>query len=58
VSGRVLGITGAIGAGKSAVRQLLQARGWSVLDVDDAASESLFDALPELALEVPAVVSS
>lgn len=58
MSGRVLGITGAIGAGKSTVCQALRARGWSVLDVDDAASESLLDALPELALEVPAVLSA
>ncbi|MEO5726731.1 MAG: dephospho-CoA kinase, partial [Byssovorax sp.] len=48
MSGRVLGVTGSIGAGKSTVCQVLRARGWSVLDVDDAASESLRDALPEL----------
>jgi dephospho-CoA kinase len=58
VSGRVLGITGSIGAGKSTVGKALRDRGWPVLDVDDAASESLPDALPELALVVPTAVSS
>ena len=57
MSGRVLGITGAVGAGKSTVCQALRARGWSVLDVDDAASQALLDALPEVALAVPAAMS-
>jgi dephospho-CoA kinase len=57
VSGRVLGITGAVGAGKSTVGGALRDRGWPVLDVDDAASESLVDAGPELSLVVPAAVS-
>ena len=55
--GRVLGITGSVGAGKSTVCHALRTQGWSVLDVDDAASQSLLDALPELALEVPAAMS-
>jgi dephospho-CoA kinase len=47
-----------VGAGKSTVRRLLQAQGWSALDVDDAASDSILDALEPIAREVPGAISS
>jgi len=50
----VLGITGAIGAGKSTVGQVLKKRGWSVLDVDDVAAAALVEVMPKLAPQRPA----
>lgn len=37
----VLGVTGAVGAGKSTLCRLLREHGFSVLDVDDVAAEAL-----------------
>ncbi len=51
----VLGVTGAIGAGKSAVCGILLRRGWAVLDLDDVAEAAVVAALPEVALLIPAV---
>lgn len=53
----VLGVTGAVGAGKSTVCRVLGQRGFAVLDVDDVAAEALGELLPELAQRVPAAVS-
>lgn len=53
----VLGVTGAVGAGKSTVCRVLAQRGFAVLDVDDVAAEALGELLPELAQRVPAAVS-
>ncbi len=54
----VLGVTGAVGAGKSTVCRALLQHGFAVLDVDDVAAEALGELLPELAQLVPAAVSS
>lgn len=53
----VLGVTGAVGAGKSTVCRALLQHGFAVLDVDDVAAEALGEMLPELARLVPAAVS-
>lgn len=52
----VLGVTGAIAAGKSTVCRVLAARGFSVLDVDDVAAAALGAVTPELARKVPALL--
>lgn len=54
----VLGVTGAVGAGKSTVCRLLSQRGFTVLDVDDVAAAAVGEVLPVLAQRVPAAVSS
>ena len=52
----VLGVTGAVGAGKSTVCRALLQHGFAVLDVDDVAAEALGELLPELAQLVPFLV--
>ncbi len=54
----VLGVTGAIGAGKSTVCRLLLAHGFSILDMDDVAAAAVVEVLPEVAQKVPAVLSA
>lgn len=53
----VLGVTGAIGAGKSTVCRILRHHGWSVLDIDDVAAESLEAARPWLGRRLPAALA-
>lgn len=55
---RVLGVTGAVGAGKSTLCRILRAHGWSVLDVDDVAAAALFGVQPFLAQRMPGVITS
>ena len=39
----IVGLTGAVGAGKSTAAALLAARGWAVLDVDEVAAQACRD---------------
>lgn len=54
----VLGVTGAIGAGKSTLCAILRRHGYSVLDLDDVAAESLAQVRPFLARELPESVGA
>jgi dephospho-CoA kinase len=54
----VLGITGAIGAGKSTLCQLLREHGWSVLDTDDVAATALAQVQPFLLRSLPGVLTA
>lgn len=49
----MLGVTGAVGAGKSTVCAALAAQGFAVLDVDELASEVLAAGVPEVAALLP-----
>lgn len=51
----MLGVTGAVGAGKSTVCAALAAHGFAVLDVDAVASEVLSAGVPEVAALLPAL---
>lgn len=37
----VLGVTGAVGAGKSTLCAILRQHGWSVMDIDEVAAAAL-----------------
>lgn len=52
----VLGVTGAIAAGKSTVCRVLAGRGFAVLDVDDVAAQALVAVAPAIAAKVPAML--
>ncbi|MFO0572603.1 MAG: dephospho-CoA kinase [Polyangia bacterium] len=54
----LLGVTGAIGAGKSTLCALLRRHGYPVLDLDDVAAESLLHVRPFLLRELPAAVGA
>lgn len=54
---RVLGVTGAVGAGKSTLCRILRGYGWSVLDVDDVAAAALPRVQPFLVRRVPGVLT-
>lgn len=54
---RVLGITGAVGAGKSTLCRILRGHGWSVLDVDDVAAAALPQVQPFLVRRIPGVLT-
>lgn len=54
----LLGVTGAIGAGKSTVCGVLAAHGWSVLDLDAVAAAALVAQLPIVAQHLPMVSSA
>ena len=54
---RVLGVTGAVGAGKSTLCRILCGYGWSVLDVDDVAAAALPQVQPFLVRRIPGVLA-
>jgi dephospho-CoA kinase len=54
----VLGVTGAIGAGKSTLCRILRGSGWSVLDVDDVAAAALPEVQPLLVRRIPSVLTA
>lgn len=54
----VLGVTGAVGAGKSTVCRALSRRGFAVLDVDEVAAEAADAVRRELAQREPAVLNA
>lgn len=55
---RVLGVTGAVGAGKSTLCRILRGYGWSVLDVDDVAAAALPEVQPFLVRRIPGVLTA
>jgi dephospho-CoA kinase len=52
----VLGVTGAVGAGKSTLCRVLAEHGWSVLDIDDVAAAALSQVRDFLAQALPAAL--
>lgn len=54
----VLGVTGAVGAGKSTLCRILRAHGWSVLDLDDVAADALSQVPPAFWSRVPCVITA
>lgn len=53
----VLGVTGAVGAGKSSLCRMLAEHGFAVLDIDDVAADALVQVQPFLQQRIPGAVA-
>lgn len=54
----VLGVTGAVGAGKSSLCRMLAGHGFAVLDIDDVAADGLGQVQPFLMQRIPGAIAA